>query len=146
MPLLHDPQTRTSIKQRLSTVRPDATRRWGKMSVDQMLHHVNRTLEAALGRRQVQRLKAPLPRVVLKFLVLNVPWPKGAPSAPEFVVGDRYDFAAEQARCQGLIDEFVATPLDATWPAHFSFGSVSGKEYSQLHAKHLNHHLRQFSA
>lgn len=146
MPLLHDPQTRTSIKQRLATLRPDSKRQWGKMSVDQMLHHVNLALESALGRIQVAPIALPLPNSVMKFLVLNVPWPKGAPTAPEFVSGDRYDFAAERTRCLGLIDEVADKPLDSKWPHHQSFGAATGKDYSQLQAKHLNHHLRQFSA
>lgn len=146
MALLHDPQARAAIKQRLSTLQAGAKRRWGKMSVDQMLNHVNRTLEAALGRRQVAQRKLPLPKFAVKFLVLNAPWPKGAPSAPEYVVGERHDFDTERVRCLGLIDEFVSRPVDATWPEHFSFGTVSGTEYSKLHAKHLDHHLRQFSA
>jgi len=117
------------------------------MSVDQMVHHVNRAMESALGRVQVKRIKMPLPNFIMKFLVINVPWPKGAPTAPEFIsIGDRFDFEAERTRCLGLIDEFVARPLDAKWPDHQSFGAVSGKDYSQLHAKHLNHHLRQFGA
>jgi hypothetical protein len=46
MPLLHD------------ALRPDSPRRWGRMSVGQML----------------------CPRPLMKFIVINLPWPKGAPT------------------------------------------------------------------
>ena len=32
------------------------------------------------------------------------------------------------------------------WPEHAAFGSMSGRDWSRLMAKHFDHHLRQFSA
>ena len=62
-------------------------RRWGKMSVAQMLWHVNEAMEGALGRIQMDATKPPipLPRPVLKFLVLNAPWGKGAPTLKRWI-------------------------------------------------------------
>lgn len=116
------------------------------MSIDQMLRHVNVALDSALGRVEVARLKVPLPGFVLKWVVLHIPWPKGSPTAPEFLAGERYEFEAERARCLVLIDEFVSHPVDGPWPHHHTFGAITGAETSTLHAKHLDHHLRQFSA
>ena len=82
----------------------------------------------------------------MKWLVLYMPWPKGSPTAPEFVAGDRYDFEGERTRCLTLIDELTSRPLNGDWPFHHTFGRITGAETSQLHAKHLDHHLRQFSA
>ena len=50
VPLLHDAQHRADILRRLRALQPDAARRWGKMSVAQMLWHVNEAMEGALGR------------------------------------------------------------------------------------------------
>ena len=146
MALLHDSTFRDSVRQRISSLSAISERRWGRMSVDQMLHHVNIALESALGRVKVRALKVPLPGSLLKFFVLNLPWPRSAPTAPEFVSGDRYDFEAERARCLVLIEELSGRPLNGDWPAHQSFGTVTGSDYSRLHAKHLDHHLRQFGA
>jgi hypothetical protein len=146
MPFLHDPRTRVALTQRLATLRPDAQRRWGKMSVDQMLHHVNLLLESALGRSSIEPVTFPLPAFVMKFLILNAPWPKGSPTAPEWIVGGRHDFEAERARSLALIDEVVAKPVAGQWPKHANFGDVGGTYYSRLNAKHLDHHLKQFSA
>jgi hypothetical protein len=57
-----------------------------------------------------------------------------------------YDFVAQKAECLALIDRIVARPLSAAWPASASMGKMTGKHWSRLTAKHLDHHLRQFGA
>ena len=47
---MHDPQHKAEILRRLKTLRPDSGGEWGKMSVAQMLWHVNEAMEGALGR------------------------------------------------------------------------------------------------
>jgi len=145
VPLLHDPQHKAEILRRLKTLSPNAVRRWGKMSVSQMLWHVNEAMEGALGRIQAEPMKVPLPRPLLKFLVLNFPWGKGAPTLKRWVPqSDNYDFASEQTRCLRLVGELASKPLDDAWPDSPTLGRMTGSEVSRLHAKHLNHHLRQF--
>jgi hypothetical protein len=144
MASLHDPAYRSAIESRIRALTPQATRQWGKMSPDQMLWHVNFGLTMALGEASIQPKKAPLPRAVLKFMVLNMPWPKGAPTAPEFIAGDRYDFEAERARCLTLLDRLANKPLDSLQNVHPMFGLMRGTDVSRLQAKHLHHHLRQF--
>lgn len=147
MARLHDAQHRADILQRLKSLRPDAERRWGKMSVAQMLWHVNEAMEGALGRIKADPMKVPIPRPVLKFLVLNVPWGKGAPTLKRWIPQhDIYDFAAERDRCCRLVDEIAARPLDDAWPDSPTLGRMTGKDVSRLHAKHLNHHLTQFGS
>jgi hypothetical protein len=144
---LHDPQHKAEILRRLRTLRADAGRRWGKMSVAQMLWHVNEAMEGALGRIQTDPMKVPLPRPLVKFLVLNAPWGKGAPTLKRWVPQhDSYDFAAERERCCRLIDEIAAKPLSDAWADSPTLGRMSGLDVSRLHAKHLNHHLTQFGA
>jgi hypothetical protein len=144
MPLLHDPATCATIRARVDALRPDAVRQWGKMTVDQMLRHLNIALGATLGQGSHRPLKAPMPAPLFRFFAVNVPWPKGAPTHPDFCVGERCDFNAEKARCLTLIDEFVKKPIDSEWPESPLFGRVTGKFNSRLQAKHVDHHLRQF--
>lgn len=146
MALIHDFQVRDSIKTRVRGLSLESRRAWGKMSVDQMLHHLNLALESALGRVAVRARPMPLPGFVIKFLLLNAPWPRSAPTAPEFVAGDRYDFEMERARCLALLDEFSGKPIEGAWPAHHVLGGMTGRDYSRLNAKHFEHHLRQFGA
>ncbi len=144
-PLLHDPAVRDSIIARLKSLTPHATRAWGKMTIDQMLWHLCEPLEVALGRRAFEPMRIPLPRFLVKFGVINMPWPKGAQTHPSWVAGGRYSFDDERARCLRLIDEFTSRDINAAWPPS-AFGAASGREWSQLQAKHLDHHLKQFGA
>ena len=144
MAMLHDAEYRASIQNRLRALRPDSERRFGKMSVSQMLWHVNEAMEVALGTKHIPRQKSPLPGPIMKFLVLNVPWPKGAPTMPAFVANTEHDFDAERARCLRLIDQLAAKDLQSEWPHNPVFGRVRGRDVTRLHAKHLNHHLTQF--
>ena len=143
---LHDAAYRETIRARLKSLRADSHRKWGKMSSDQMLWHVAAGLELALGRRTSKPMKPPLPRPLLRFLVINVPWPKGAPTSPEIVATRQYDFVAERKRCMELIDERSTKDLRGPWPEHFMLGQITGAQASQLQAKHVDHHLRQFGA
>jgi hypothetical protein len=117
------------------------------MTVDQMLWHVNCSLENALGRYDVKEQRIPLPFPVIKFLVLNLPWRKGkTPTAPEYVAKTNHDFSSEQAKLLKLIDEISAKPLDGAWPRSSFMGGMTGSDWSRLQAKHLDHHLSQFGA
>jgi len=143
MALLHDPQVRSSIEQRVRALTPDTRPAWGKMSVDQMLWHVNQALGLSLGTVTVGRGGPPLPAWILRALI-NIPMPKGVPTHPELVAKKAYDFNAERARLLNQIVALTARPLDSTWPKHPAFGQMSGKQVSTLSHKHLNHHLTQF--
>lgn len=116
------------------------------MRVDQMLWHVNALLENALGRRVLEEQRLPLPRPLLKWIVINVPWRKGkTPTHPQLVAAESYDFGKERARTLALIDEFVATPIhDERWGKSGLMGQLTGTEWSRLNAKHLDYHLKQF--
>jgi hypothetical protein len=144
MAMLHDPEYRTRIQTRLNTLRPDTKPLWGKMSVDQMLWHINQGLALSLGHITAESIKTPLPRPIMKFIVLNLPWPKGAPTLPQAEARQQYDFEAERSRCLQLLDEFARKRLDERWPLDPVFGKVTGRFKSRLQAKHLDHHLRQF--
>lgn len=144
MPFLHDREYRSHIENRLRNLGSGAQPRWGKMSVDHMLFHVNQTLALALGQIAAPVQKAPLPRPVLKFVVLNLPWPKGVPTLPVLEANQRCDFDMERTRCFQLLKAFSAKGLREEWPINPLFGKVSGEFTSRLQAKHLDHHLRQF--
>lgn len=144
MALLHDPAVRASVEARLAKLKPDTRPAWGKMSVDQMLWHVNQALGTALGKVEPEANNIPIPRSLMRFLVLNMPWTKNAPTNPAFIPRQQYDFNTELTRCRTLIADIVAQPVDKAPPHHPTFGHMSGAQQSRLHAKHLDHHLRQF--
>jgi hypothetical protein len=147
MPLIHDETVRTQLRKRVESLSPQAKRRWGKMSIDQMLWHCNEWLEMALGRHKPQEGRsAPIPKPMLKFMVLRLPWPKGAPTAPGFEAVKQHSFSTEKAKMLRLIDEIGTRDCAGSWPESPAFGKMSGKDWSHLMARHLDHHLKQFSA
>jgi hypothetical protein len=115
------------------------------MSVDQMLWHCNQVLGTALGDIRVAPRQPPFPVPVLKFMLFYMPWPHGAPTAPEYERVDPCVFESERTKCLELIDRFTAQHMEGTWPRAV-FGPLTGREWSRLHARHLDHHLKQFSA
>ena len=144
MPLLHDPDVRTRIEERLRALSPDAPRQWGKMTADQMLWHVNQLLSFTVGESTAPNQKQPIPLPLFRFVVTYLPWPKGAPTHDSAVAKSKYDFESERARCLGLVGRFASKPIDDAWPVHPMFGTVTGTFASRLAARHLDHHLRQF--
>lgn len=144
MASLHDAAVRQSMIQRIGRLQRDSPRRWGTMSVGQMLWHVNEAMAQAIGQIQIAPEKRLFPGFVMKLMVLNLPWPKGAPTTAAFVATEQHDFDRERARCLQLVEALAARPLDEEWPRNPVFGAISGRDASRLHAKHLNHHLTQF--
>jgi len=142
--MLHDPKILASVESRLGRLQPDSMPVWGRMTPDQMLWHMNQALGCSLGYVQPPQDKSPIPRPLFRFLVLNLPWPRNTPTNKDWVARERHDFNTELARCQKLVAEFAARPLNQPPSPHPMFGQMSGREQSRLHAKHLDHHLKQF--
>ena len=70
----------------------------------------------------------------------------GAPTATEYRAVHPQVFEAERTQCLTLVDRFTARTMeDRDW-APAVFGPISGREWSCLHARHLDHHLQQFGA
>jgi hypothetical protein len=142
--LLHDPEVFTSTRKRVAALRVDAQRQWGRMSIDQMLWHVNVSMREAVGDYTPQLKAMPVPKALLRWAVINIPWGRGTRTRPDMYAVATHDFDAQKAECLSLIDRIVARPLSAEWPVSASMGRMTGKHWSQLTAKHLDHHLRQF--
>ena len=144
--LLHDPHVHASIRKRVESLRADSRRQWGRMSIDQMLWHVNVSMREAIGEYTPQVKSPPVPKAILRWAIINIPWGRGAPTRPDMYAVSTHDFNAQKAECLTLIDRIVARPLTDEWPNSASMGRMRGKHWSQLTAKHLDHHLRQFGA
>ncbi len=144
---LFDPADRDALLARLTKLRPDAPRQWGKMDLAQALAHLSVTLEAALGERHVPqvligKLLAPFFRGVM---LGPRPFAKNAPTGRALVVSDPRDFARERDRLVATIGRFVAAGPDAVArQPHGFLGRVTGDEWGRVQWKHVDHHLRQF--
>lgn len=136
------------IKKRLSELKPDSARQWGKMSTAQMLAHCAVGIQSATGevrppRALIGRMIGPaVKRVALRD---EEPMRRNSPTAKEFIVTGERDFESERRRLCDLIDSFAAAgPSGCTDHPHAFFGRLKPEEWSILMYKHLDHHLRQF--
>jgi len=146
---LFDPKDRDEIAQRLSKLQPTSPRQWGKMSVSQMLAHCATALETPCGDRKAsQRF---IGRVLAPFVKPSVlgekPLGRNAPTSPDLRITDDRNFAAEHARLVALVERFCKRgPSQVDGTVHDFFGRLTADQWGRLMYKHLDHHLRQFSA
>lgn len=133
---------------RIDRLRPDTRPVWGKMTVDQMLAHVN--VSYIMVYEQTIPRPNPLMRWVLKTIVKQkvvgpAPYARGTPTAPAFRMTGTKDFDAEKAKLIAYLRR-VAGEGRATFDGResHSFGPLSADEWSTLFYKHLDHHLTQF--
>ena len=137
---------------RLKQVRPDSVRRWGRMSVHQMVCHVADTFRMALGRKAATAHSGPLQRTLVKWIALYAPlrWPPGITTATELdqlgvIATPPTDFAADLAEVEALMWLMIAETRSLTLP-HPVFGPMSEAAWLRWGYLHTDHHLRQFGA
>ena len=149
IPTLFDAQSYHDIVQRVNTLRVDSVRAWGSMSSAQMLEHVSRALEMALGRPPMSQalLGKLLSWMVRKDFVGDKLFGKNGPTAPAFKVTGEPDFAAVHMKATALLREFHELgERGCDGHVHVFFGKMTGSEWGVTQHKHLDHHLPQFGA
>jgi hypothetical protein len=145
MKTIWDVSCREDLLRRFEKLTPDRRPAWGKMTSAQVLAHLGDPMNAAMGKKSVAAKPGPFRNPVVRTLIIYcLPWPKGAPTAPEFVHAHDEAFDYNLAALRLTLDEFVATGESASFEAHPSFGRLSGKAWGRLTYRHLDHHLRQF--
>ena len=141
---------KAEILERLSRLRPDSARRWGRMSAHQMMCHLADALRMATGQKPVTLDTSLFKRTVLKWLVLYVPlpWPHGIMTSPEIDQergGTRpVEFAADVAGVEALLEVVAARPPGLDRQVHPFFGRMSDAAWLRWAYLHMDHHLRQF--
>jgi hypothetical protein len=142
-----NPSDRQSLLTRFDSLKPDQRPLWGKMSVSQMVRHCALPLLCAMGELPAKPKSTPFRHWPLQQLVIYVlPWPKGAPTAPEFIVTDEANLDDRRAALRAIIDKFASRGQSQTLFPHVAFGNLSPKDWGALAYRHLDHHLTQFGA
>ena len=133
---------------RINQLTPESKAQWGKMSVSQMLAHLNVAYEMTFENIH------PKPSGIMKFILKTFvkkqvvgpkPYPKNGKTAPQFIIKDDRDFEKEKSRLIAYMEK-----SKDLGEAHFeeneshSFGPLTTTEWNVLFSKHLDHHLTQF--
>jgi hypothetical protein len=144
MKTVWDAETRTELMQRMNRLKPDMPPQWGKMNAAQMVGHVMDPMRAAMGEMKVADKKTPFRFAPLRWLIIyKLPWPKGAPTAPEFIHQGNEDLQKNLALLKATLDRFAAFHR-RNLEAHPAFGSLTDRDWGCLTWRHMDHHLRQF--
>jgi hypothetical protein len=139
------PEVRAELVARAAQVRGDKAPGWGTMTAPEMMAHLADSLRMALGEIAVAP-RAPL----LKFpplrhaIIYWLPFPKGAPTAPELRARTADDLTAEVEAIRGLLETFSTRDVNGRWARHAAFGALTGADWGVLVYRHTDHHLRQF--
>lgn len=139
---------RVAISNRVRSLSASSTARWGRMSVTGMLQHLRLSAQMTIGELKVPSANKRAFQVFpLKHLILYVlPFPKGAPTAPELHPDAADSFEEECAAVLSLLDRIGSGPREGAGPAHPLFGPLSWSEWGAATYKHVDHHLKQFGA
>jgi hypothetical protein len=135
------------LLERLAKLEMDSERQWGKMKPSQMMEHVARALDMAMGKKPVKQMfvgKA-LSWLFRKEFLGEQPFQPNRPTGKYFIITDDPDFEATRAKLSELITEFHGLGESGTdGNIHGFFGPLTGKQWGETQYKHVDHHLRQF--
>ena len=135
------------IVNRLSNIKSDTPRQWGKMNAAAMIKHCNLVLSASLGPAPRKRalMSYLFRKVARKQYVYREVYKKNGYTAPHFVVSENPELAIEREALIASINAFrQAGEKEYENRLHAFFGRLTAKEWGMLQYNHLNHHLTQF--
>jgi oxepin-CoA hydrolase/3-oxo-5,6-dehydrosuberyl-CoA semialdehyde dehydrogenase len=149
-PRLRDAFLRDLLLDALAGLRDDAPPRWGRMTAQQMVEHVEWTFDVSSGRATVECTVPEAKRERMKAWLRD-----NRPSPPDFMnpalAGGlpplRHAGLAEaRAALRAAVDRFLdqARRHPGAIHIHPVFGPISVEEWSRTHFKHGHHHLVQF--
>lgn len=134
---------------RINNLTPETQRKWGKMSVDQVLAHLNVAYDLTFTPE-----KFPKPSFIAKFLLSKfvkpkitneIPYKQSLPTRPVFIIADERNFEEEKAKLIGNIQRVQQLGREAfEGKENINFGKMTAQCWNNMFAKHLNHHLDQF--
>lgn len=136
------------IYNRVEAITPQNVRQWGKMDLAQMLAHLSNALEEAIGTAPTKDVSNFLTKNLVRWAALSrKPFSKNLPTAPTYLVTDERSFDIEKKRLLENITKFYEKGQKmGEFVSHPAFGKLSKEDWGLLSWKHLDHHLRQFSA
>ncbi|TBR18639.1 MAG: DUF1569 domain-containing protein [Chitinophagaceae bacterium] len=144
---LFDTETYQETNTRINNLSADSKGQWGKMSVGQMLAHLQIGFKILLKGKPVRRLLLGrlIGWMVKKIMYNDAPWKNSLPTSPIFIIKDERKFEEEKKQLLDLIEKFYqAGSFGIGDKIHPFFGKFTAEQWGKTMWKHIDHHLRQF--
>ena len=152
MKTLANAEDKEEIVMRLGSIGVESRRQWGKMTVAEMVCHLNDALLVSMGEKPARSISNWFSRSIFKWAGLWFPtqWPHGVKTVPECdarAAGTRpAEMNADLEELRISLDRFTRRPREFELQAHPMFGPMTEKEWMRWGYLHMDHHLRQFGA
>ena len=152
MKTLANLRDKLEIEERLDRITLASPRQWGRMTVREMVCHLNDAFLVAMGDKTAEPIGNWASRTLIKQAALWGPmqWPHGVRTVPEcdarLLGTPPADFEADLGEARRLLGRFAAQPRGYQLQDHAIFGVMSEKEWLRWGYLHTDHHLRQFAA
>jgi hypothetical protein len=149
MKTLTNPADQQEILHRIDSLSENDGRKWGKMSVNQMLCHLTDSYLAGLGEKTISSATGFWQRTLIKWVALRGPfkWNKGFPTRPEMEQGrggtPPVKFIQDRQKLISTFQHFCSELKEPCLP-HPVFGPMTREDWWRWGYLHADHHLRQF--
>jgi Protein of unknown function (DUF1569) len=140
----HSPARRAVLLERLACLTPERTPAWGRFTASAMVLHLIESIRMAKGEVRPKPRPLPLQFIVRPLVVHHLPWPKGAPTAPELLSRAPSNWNSDLAALHDAIATFPEPAAGAPLPDHPAFGKMTKRDWAVLLDRHVDHHLTQF--
>ena len=147
---LNNPIYFEEIIERISKLSENASGKWGKMDVSQMLKHCDLVLQVALRKIELPKINILYEAIgivtKMEMYVFNNGIPRNMPTFQKLIINFECDFDESKTNLLKTLMEFRAACENKTLPeSHQLFGNMTEKDWEFLEYKHLDHHLKQFN-
>lgn len=147
---LHNSIYFEEIINRISNLKENSERKWGKMDVCQMMRHCNYVLQVPLKKIELPPINAVFGMIgimtKIEMQIFNNGIPQNMPTFRKLIINFECNFDEEKESLLNTLNEYRNCFLNGNLPErHVLFGKMEEKDWGFLEYKHLNHHLKQFN-
>ena len=143
-------EKRGEYASRIASLAPTSAGRWGTMSVDQGLHHLNLACGHPRGYYNLPDESYFASRTLFRWILVD--WfaeqPTGLRVPTDFRIPSEqhFDFYEERVKLQEIVAGAWHARASSDWGPHCTFGKMSVREWGKLLQIHLDYHLKQFGS
>lgn len=146
-------QNREEILTRINNLKETNSRRWGKMSANEMLCHLADQIRVATFQIKTKDFSNFFTRTIAsKLVLLGMSAPKGkVKTFPEIDLAKGNGtkptlFENDKTLLKKIVSDFLEKDSNFIFQPHGAFGSFTREQWGRIIYIHFDHHLKQFGA